>query len=108
MLAGNVYNTPALLERSGVGRADVLANVSIPHVAQNDYIGDYFTNNMYLLRLPSGYWSADKYWGPEAYKSVFNSSLDLRGPNGGEPIMVYLNKHSKEENGLKDMYGNDE
>ena len=26
----------------------------------------------------------------------------------GEPIMVYLNKHSKEENGLKDMYGNDE
>ena len=95
MLAGNVYNTPALLERSGVGRADVLASVDISLVAQNDYIGDYFRNNLYVRHLPTGFWSADKYWGPEALKSVYTSSLDLRGPNGYNTSPgVDINYHS--------------
>lgn len=44
-LAGNVYNTPTVLERSGVGVPKYVAKTGTPLVAENNHVGENFKNN---------------------------------------------------------------
>ena len=58
VLCGNVYETPVLLQRSGVGPASVLARIGAdahPQVpaASADMVGRHYWNNQYLNRLQS-------------------------------------------------------
>lgn len=46
--AGNVYQSPALLERSGIGKKIVMDVANISMVAQNEFVGEKLHNNVYL------------------------------------------------------------
>lgn len=89
--AGNPYGSSSLLERSGVGRADVLSAAGVNIVAENNYVGEHFINNQYFQRQPDIRIAFPENLGEEASKEVFPSAFDLRGPAGfgGNPNWDY-------------------
>lgn len=75
VLAGNIYQTPAILERSGIGDPDVLSEAGIPLLVDNAHVGNNLHNNIYLR--PSIY-AETSILGPTNDKLMFASEYDPR------------------------------
>ncbi len=78
-VAGNVYNSPVLLERSGIGQRSVIEACHLECISENNHIGEHLHNNYYIAGVVGGIMMAvPQGTVREINDTAFKSNKDVR------------------------------